>query len=74
MSEQESLVCQIMRMCREQAGPMPDEEAHKRYLHSLTPAALRQRAAWIVGKSEGQQVQFWTGEGRRADAAGWGRR
>ena len=63
-----------MRLCREQAGPMPDEEAHKRWLHSLPMPALRQRAAWIVGKPEGQPVQFWTGEGRRMETAGMGRR
>ena len=35
--------------------------------------ALRQRAAWIVGKPEGQPVQFWKDEGRRMETIGWGR-
>lgn len=73
MTEQDILVGKVLRLSREQAGPMPDAKAYERRLRTLPLQDLRTLAGWIEEDGGGVQqtlkVEFWGQKKRRAMAA-----
>lgn len=70
MSEQDTVVAKILRLSKEQAGPMPDPEAYERRLRTMPLPGLRTLAEWIEEDGGGVQqtlkVEFWGGGRARA--------
>ena len=56
------LINQIVAATVRQAGPLPDEKAHRRYLASLSTPALEARLAALGEPSKNEKtaaVEFW---------------
>ena len=48
------------------AGDMPNRDAHRRYLGTLSEQALKDRLATLTGQyREPAKVEFWTTEKRK---------
>jgi len=62
----DALINRIVAVTREQAGPLPDEAAHRRYLETLSPAALTARLDALMDRKKSAPVEFWGGSRGRS--------